>query len=613
MSDIDLGRFAKYKNTKRTKSWRPTPNQIINKKKFPSRITRQTNRMDNNNIISRLKKLSVWKNHNCINCKDCKKCHSCLINNNKSINCNSNTTYSIKSNTNESMLEDTIESSTYNTANDTAEDTFDRSSTYETAEDTFDRSSTYERTYEDSNYDKNYIDIDWKLQIYNNKFVYGINPAINKNDSERISYFLSQYTGPSINLGDITLTTNNSAIFYAQINSSGTITSAFNLWSYNGIRDDYQFGQLKFTNENELIIISTFVGEITFTGINNEETTISDNNGNIFIAKLLADGTPIWIRQITAKSINDIYFDLDPNDNIYICGTFSGTLQINDPNSTTITSNLESNMFVGKLSEDGITQWLKTATGTGYNTGEGVSYSSVDETIVIIGTFNGQFIINGDILVNENDICNMWVAKLNLDGDVLNLVAPLNPTPDEPNEEYMDGGQVVVDSNGDVFIAGDMFGNFVFGNIEIDVSKPSVFVTKLDENLNWLWVQIEQVDIPVNNSFQPKLTVSDSCVYLANYGIGTVRYIQINGYNDSSDDSSDDGYVKFKCEGSGSLDHIISKLSKEGKWLASTKLCGTVENFSIDIISNNTNVYVAGTHCVNTDRTDAYLVNINVD
>ena len=569
MTDIDFGRFSKYKNHKRSNTWRPNPIVQSTKTKFPSRITKKNDRIDNNNVISKLKTLSIWKNHNCISCKDCKKCHTC----NNDLSCNSNSSYNIPKLSNEAG--EYNETSEYNEYNEISE---------------------YNETNEISS-----IDIDWKLQIYNNKFVYGINPAINKNDTENNSYFLAQYTGPSINLGDITLTTNNSAIFFAQINSSGTITSAFNLWSYNGVREDYQFGQLKFTNENELIIISTFVGQITFSN----GTIISDTNGNVFIAKLLANGTPIWIRQITAKSINDIYFDLDTEDNIYICGTFSGTLQINDPNSTTITSNLESNMFVGKLSQNGITQWLKTATGTGYNTGEGVSYSPSDETIVIIGTFNGQFIINGDILVNENNICNMWVAKLNLDGEVLNLVAPLNPTPEDPSDEYMDGGQIMVDSTGDVFIVGDMFGNFIFGDIEIDVSRKSVFVTKLNENLEWDWVQIQQVDIPDNNSFQLKLTIINSYIYVANYGIGTVRYIQINGDDESS------GYVKFECEGSGSLDHIISKLNKTGKWLASTKICGTVENFSIDIVSNNTNVYVTGTHCVNTERTDAYLVNID--
>ncbi len=552
----------------------------------------------NLSIKERLKKISSWNinnNHNCILCDECNKCHSCIYNKNSNITCKLKTSNKYS---NSSSYTNSTDSDSYNTISTDSDSSYTNSTdldSYNTI--STDSDSSYTNS-TNSNSD-NCLCIDWKLQIFNNKFSYGINPAVKSNTFN--SFFIGQYTGPELELNGITLTTDTSSVFFSEVNPMGEIITAFNLWSYNGIREDYQFGQLKFTNIGELIILTTFVGSITF----NNGISISDQNGSVMIGKFFANGNPIWIRQITAKSINDIYFELDTDDDIYICGTFSGTLEISDPESPLITSNLESNMFIGKISNDGITQWLKTATGTGYNTGEGVSYSISDNSIVAIGTYNDTFILNGDTIVNLDNICNMWVAKFNLDGDVINLTTPIHPQ-SPPNIDislidFIDGGQIVSDFNGFNYIVGEIFGQYILGDTTIDVDIPTVFITKLNSDLKFIWIELLQVDIPTNNSYQPKLTLVDdkNTIYLANYGIGDVSYIQTNDNN-----------ISFTREGSGSLDQIISTISTSGEWLGSTKICGTVENFSIDIVSNNENVFVIGSHNVNTERSDIYLVKI---
>lgn len=469
---------------------------------------------------------------------------------------------------------------------------------------------------------KSCCDINWKLQLYNDLFVYGINPAVNTvNDN---AYLLGQFQAPGISLDDFFLSSseNTSSAFYLETNSSGEILSAIKLWEYNGIREDYQFGQMLFTSDStNIVLLTTFVGEITF----NNGDTISDVNGNTMLGLFELDGSPVWVRQITARSIDDIYCTLDSNDNIYICGTFSGTLSVSDPSSPLITSNLETNMFIGRINADGTTIWLKTALGTGYNTGEGIDFSENDNTIVTCGNYTETFILDNFTLADTVANINSWISKLNLDGDVINVISPLRPPTEDPILiDFFDTSQIISTSNGDIYVTGDMLGFFVFTeNIQIVAENFSVFAAKLNEDLQWQWVSILQVDIPLANFYQPKITVveSQSVAVVTNFGFGKAIFFRpntstIDNSNDSSIETSsesDNNTVLYECSGSGTLDLWISQLNvSDGTWNCSNSLCGTIENFSIDIVSTSDDVYIAASHLVNNERTDGVLLNIAI-
>ena len=513
-------------------------------------------------IQEKIKQLSIWRNHSCLYCEACNICHKC-----NNIPCQVKNFSKALNQSRIGSTNITSQSNAISVSNESRNELTSNNN----------QSST-------SN-DNDCLSIDWKLQIYNNKFVYGINPAFNNH-----LFFLGQYTGPELNLGTITLFSPTSSVFFSQVNTDGEIVLAHNLWTYDGIREDYQFGQLSIDGEGNLIVLTTFVGTLNF----NNGQTISEDDGNTMIGKFFQTGQPVWIRQLTAKSIEDIYFTLDSNNNIYIVGTFTGTLSVSDPDSPLITSNLESNMFIGRINSNGSTQWLITAIGTGYNTGEGITF--YENNIVAIGTFNETFILDGETLVNNDAFSNMWVAKLNLNGDLLNLTSPIHPNNNQETD-LIDGGQII-SHRGNLYIAGELLGNFIFSDIDIDVELKSVFVAELNTDLDFLWISLLQVDIPTDNSLEPKLTAAENRIILSNFGIGTVHYL------------NDNGQIDFRRKGSGSLDQIISELSLQGNWLDSLSICGTVENFSIPLIANNNNVFLIGTHAVNNERTDAFLVNI---
>ncbi|GAH10225.1 unnamed protein product, partial [marine sediment metagenome] len=205
-------------------------------------------------------------------------------------------------------------------------------------------------------------------------------------------------------------------------------------------------------------------------------------------------------------------------------------------------------------------------------------------------------------------VANTWIAKYDLDGNVLNLISPTHPqSENDLLFDFVEAGQVTTDDDGNIYISGDMFGFFLFGeNNPIVANNFRVFVAKLNVNFEWQWAKSLRVDIPQNNTYQPKLTVVNSrnTVVLTNFGFGNIIY-----YTELDDQE----VIDFECSGSGTLDLIISQLkSSDGEWLSSNLIPGTVENVSIDIVSTGDDVYIAGARCINTERTDGVLVNLMI-
>ena len=211
----------------------------------------------------------------------------------------------------------------------------------------------------------------------------------------------------------------------------------------------------------------------------------------------------------------------------------------------------------------------------------------------------------------------MWVAKYDLDGNVIYVTTPFSPPNNNPVQtEFVNGGQVVVaGSTGDIYISGELFGNFIFDEDDVFVNVDSVnttlsavFVTKSSADGNWEWIRIYINSIPTNIDKNPKLTVAEDSdsVYVTSFGVGSVTY-----YNNENPDTDDDNDT-FVCCGSGSLDLLISKISTNpGGWLCSCSIPGVIDNMSINIVSKEEDVYVAGTHSVVCNsRSDGFILNI---
>jgi len=140
-------------------------------------------------------------------------------------------------------------------------------------------------------------------------------------------------------------------IFLAHYNPDGTICWAKRAGGTSG---DVGRGIVTLSDDST-IVTGSFSGSATFgKGENAETVLVSDGSDDIFVAKYNDDGTIAW-----AKRAGGTDYDfgngvsVDGNGNTYITGSFMG---IADFGPYTLTSPRNNDVFVAKLSDDGVNQ-----------------------------------------------------------------------------------------------------------------------------------------------------------------------------------------------------------------------------------------------------------------
>ena len=188
------------------------------------------------------------------------------------------------------------------------------------------------------------------------------------------------------------------------------------------------------------------------------------------------------------------------------------------------------------------------------------------------------------------------------------LTSATHPQSEGVATDYIETSQVFVSSNDDIYVVGDMIGTFFFNEDNPIISDifSRVFIAKLDNDLNWIWARSLEVNTPTGINYDPKLTVLENknLIVMTNFGFGNITYYMPE--NDGTEE------IYSQCEGSGTLDLIVSKIDTNGHWLDASLIPGTISNMSIDIVSILDTVYIAGSRLVTTERTDAIINGINV-
>lgn len=241
----------------------------------------------------------------------------------------------------------------------------------------------------------------------------------------------------------------------------------------------------------------------------------TDAAGGIYFVKLNSNGDFIW-----AKSLNDITqindLQIDVANNIYTLGNFIGT---RDFDASTAVFNLTAptrGMFVLKNSSAGDFIWAKAIECSNPISPESLAVDS-NTNVFLAGSFEGiadfdpsaavyNLTTNYDSTFGHQK--HTFVEKLNSDGSFAwvnrtgQLLNPIDSGFDlNYNAGFIQSGEMVLDSAGNVLLSGMFQGNMTFGNINITSAlcqncansqypkSTDIFLTKIDTNGNNLWVQ----------------------------------------------------------------------------------------------------------------------------
>ncbi|MEM8510283.1 MAG: T9SS type A sorting domain-containing protein [Bacteroidota bacterium] len=340
-------------------------------------------------------------------------------------------------------------------------------------------------------------------------------------------------------------------------------------------------------SSDNIYITGNFRGTIDFDfGI--EEYKLTSNNYDVYICKYDTNGDFIW-----AKSIGDSSFEsatsivADQNENIYVSGSFEGSLDFNpDPSADFILTapTDRSANFILKLDADGEFVWAKSFGKQTSPAQIATLAIDADSNLICVGAFRET----ADFNPSDTEIFNLtsngnedvYILKLDANGNFIwakSLTGSIN-------NEYATA--IAVDNDNNLIIGGEFYLTVDFNPSSMTTNNHTAagirdyFLLKLDTSGNYIWSktaggiaseQIEDIAIDNNNK------------------------IYVSGYIEDNSDVDPSTNV-FELQVQGLYNAFMAKFEPNGDFVWASNIDGVdVENRpgSISIDAEN-NVYFSG-------------------
>ena len=273
--------------------------------------------------------------------------------------------------------------------------------------------------------------------------------------------YVTGYFAGEVTFGSTNLTSNGTTnIFIAKVSTSGLWQ-----WAVNGDSLGSVTGAgIETDVSGNAYVTGNFMGETTFGSTN----LTSNGSTDIFIAKVSNSGLWQW-----AVSVGGSGYDLgqgiavDSSGNSYITGMIDGTVNFGIIN---LTSHGETDIFIGKLSSNGLWQWAVNAGSSHPEYGNGIAVDSSDNAYVT-GRFQGNALF-GDTSLVSNGGYDAFILKISSTGS-WQWVVKVGGT------SYDTGSGIAVHSSGNTYVTGTFEGNASFGRINLTTSGWPLFITQL--------------------------------------------------------------------------------------------------------------------------------------
>ena len=251
--------------------------------------------------------------------------------------------------------------------------------------------------------------------------------------------YVTGYYWSTVDFGGGNVTSNGYwDAFLLKLNSSGTFQ-----WvkSYGSTLNDLGRDVAIDSNDN-IYMLGNYRGTVDFGG-GDENGAV---NGDIFLVKFNSSGVFQWVYTAGASAADDSRaLALDSNDNPYITGSFSGTVDFGGGNITAANTD---DLFILKLNSSGAYQNIYTSNIFTTQKGKGLAVDS-SGNIYATGTFSGTVDFGGgNITTSGNDIYLLklnssfafqWVKRFAVDNGGAGLALGLAVTVDEDGNVYSVG------------------------------------------------------------------------------------------------------------------------------------------------------------------------------
>ena len=243
-------------------------------------------------------------------------------------------------------------------------------------------------------------------------------------------------------------------VFVAKYNTSGTC-----LWAKKGGGSGLDRAYGITVIKNSLAI----TGYYEATGTFGTTQLTSAGGGDAFVAKYDTAGTFGW-----AKSFGGTNTDyghavaMDTSGNCFVSGRFETQALFQ---GTTLNSYGSYDVYLAKLSNNGILQWVKNYGGTNLDYTKSMILNRYYDAVYLTGAFALDAQFDSLIVSSPTNSQDVFVTKVDTSGKALWAIAGGSLYDD-------DGNGIAIDTFGGVYVAGSIYnGSAVFGTISVTASS----------------------------------------------------------------------------------------------------------------------------------------------
>ena len=274
--------------------------------------------------------------------------------------------------------------------------------------------------------------------------------------------------------GDVTSNGNWDA-FLLKLNNSGTFQ-----WvkTFGDTLNDLGRDVVVDSNDN-VYMLGDFRGNPNFPGITDGLiATLAD----MFLLKVNSSGDNVWVYTGTSISGDESAraLAIDSSDNLYITGSFSGTMNFGDGNN--VTASFSHDLFIVKLNSDGQFQNIYLSSISTAQKAKGIAIDS-SGNIYATGNFNGTVNFGGGLLTPRS---SQDIYLLKLDSNFTFQWVKSFSDSNQQSDPAM-GTAIAIDEDGNVYSGGGIGDTIRIGDLSLDGANNRAYILKHDSSGNLLW------------------------------------------------------------------------------------------------------------------------------
>lgn len=341
-------------------------------------------------------------------------------------------------------------------------------------------------------------------------------------------------------------------------------------------------------------VTGKFTYSAKFNGAGGTLNAYGNSGADVFVAKYNSAGTYQWAKKLGSGEADEAGMDIavDGGRNVYVTGYFRGLATLHPSGFHLASSAGGTDAFLSVLDTNGGFHYAESWGGTGNDQGRAIAVDAARGNTWIGGSYQNTVDFNPNAGVNNatsNGNSDLYLLRLARTASPLQWAHSfgLGVSTDE-------GHEVVVDSNGYIYVAGLLRG---FADVDPSAGEATygpigsgadVFVAKFAPDGTYMWSRV------ATHRENPNWELGDEKIGgLAVDGFGNVIVVgtfltdetKLDFPNTSQDLESTDGYT----------DGFIWKLSSTGGHVFAKKFGGeNIETAEAVAVDDSGNIYVTG-------------------